>query len=88
MKVFNCWFPQGLFGPMKLGALAIFRTGRPDWSVRRELVLAKLTLLMKLGRSLLSAMRGTREVCDQTCGGRSLGSPRPRQSQLSVFFVQ
>ena len=57
------------------------------WELK-ELVLAKLAQLMKLGRSVLSALRGTRKVCSEICDGKCLVSPGARQSQLSVFFVQ
>jgi len=39
--------------------------GAREFRELRELALAKLGLLMKKGRSVLSALRGTREVSDQ-----------------------
>ena len=62
--------------------------GTHEFCELRELALAKLALLRKLSRSVLSALRGTREVCNQICDGKCLVSPGPRQSQLSIFFVQ
>ena len=60
---------------------------REFWELR-ELFLAKLALLMKLGCSVLSALHGTQEVCDQVSDSKCIGSSEPRQSKLSLFFVQ
>ena len=43
---------------------------------------------MKLGRSVLSALRGTREVCDQVSGGKCIGSPGPRTYLQNVELTQ
>ena len=46
-----------------------------------------MSIFLSLSDSKLSAMRRTREVCDQISDGRSLCSLGPRLSQLSVFFI-